>query len=141
MPAHDYTEKYQWQLMPETVIINGRTMKIYRSCVMAPYDEGYLATNGHAAEGDLNHKFDPNSNMYIIFAVSVEQELQKLTGVTASASTIAGTNTLRVRLMLIPLPVGLLSDGSFPQWLKIDLGKVCSVGGYKLIGIQSNPIL
>ena len=102
MPLHNYNEDYGWQLLPETITINGRVMKIYKSRLMAPYEQGYFAVNGKTT------RFDPNSNMYIVFAVTAEQELQKLSGVTVSASTYQAATYLQIRLMVIRLQlVGL----------------------------------
>jgi hypothetical protein len=50
--------------MPETMKINNRPMKIYKSRLMQAKENGYFATNGHGAT-----KFDPKSNMYLVFVV------------------------------------------------------------------------
>jgi beta-galactosidase len=61
MPANNDNAAYKWQKLPETVTINGRPMAIYKSRLMQPKENVYLATNGHGAR-----KFDLKSNMYVV---------------------------------------------------------------------------
>jgi len=61
MPAHNDNETYKWKKLPETVTINERVMNIYKSRLMQPKDNVYLATNGHGSR-----RFDIKSNMYLI---------------------------------------------------------------------------
>ncbi|MGH8047446.1 MAG: sugar-binding domain-containing protein [Chthoniobacterales bacterium] len=67
MPVNNDNASYKWTLMPETVTIHRRPMKIYKSRPMQAKENGYLATNGHGAT-----KFDPKSNMYLVFVVSAK---------------------------------------------------------------------
>ncbi len=61
MPANNDNGGYRWQKLPETVTINNRPMTIYKSRLMQPKDNVYLATNGHGAR-----RFDLKSNMYLV---------------------------------------------------------------------------
>ena len=64
MPASNDNEGYKWQKQPGTVEINGRRMDLYKSRLMQPKDNVYLATNGHGIK-----RFDLKSNMYLVFVV------------------------------------------------------------------------
>src|SRR5258706_11358153 len=125
MPTHDNNASYGWTLLPETVTINGRSHKIYKSRLMAPDEFGYFASNGYGIT------LAPGSNLYVVFAVSAEQELQAPSQpVTVSsfqagnlaAYAIDGNTTTRWGA----------ADGTFPQWLKIDLGQKDTIGSYQL---------
>ncbi len=61
MPVNNNNETYQWQKLPETVLLNGRPMVVYKSRLMQPNDNVYLATNGHGTS-----RFDLKSNMYLV---------------------------------------------------------------------------
>ncbi|HEX4084861.1 MAG TPA: DUF4982 domain-containing protein [Chthoniobacteraceae bacterium] len=61
MPANNDNAAYRWQKLPGTVKINGRPMAIFKSRLMQPGDNVYLAANGHGV-----HRFDPRSNMYLV---------------------------------------------------------------------------
>jgi len=57
MPANNDNATYKWKKLPETIQLNGRTMDIYKSRLMQPKDNVYLATNGHGIR-----RFDLKSN-------------------------------------------------------------------------------
>jgi hypothetical protein len=61
MPVNNDNEAYKWQKLPEKVTINSRAMVVYRSRLMQPKDNVYLATNGHGIS-----RFDMKSNMYLV---------------------------------------------------------------------------
>jgi beta-galactosidase len=124
MPVHNNNASYQWQLLTGTITINGRSMKIYKSRLMASGENGYFATNGHGIT------LAPGSNMYIVFAVSAEQQLQS-PGQTVTASSNEAGNTPANAIDGNTATRWGASGGTFPQWLKIDLGQICSIGGYE----------
>lgn len=62
MPVNNDNEAYKWQKLPETLNLNGRAMNIYKSRLMQPMENVYLATNGHSIK-----RFDLKSNMYLVF--------------------------------------------------------------------------
>ena len=126
MPVHNNNDSYQWQLLTNTITINGRVMNIYKSRLMAPDENGYFACNGHGIT-----RFDPKSNMYIVFAVSAEQELQK-PGLTITASSSDATNVPAYAIDGNASTRWGASSSAFPQWIKIDLGQKCSIGGYEI---------
>lgn len=134
MPKHNSNASYQWVKLPETFTLNGRTMKIYKSRMMRPYENVYLAANGHEnnlSGFDSQLGFDTGSNMYLIFIVAAEQELQLPTNVV-SATTVQGTNTPDKALDANPSTRWNASSGTMPQSLNIDLGRSVFVGGYKI---------
>jgi beta-galactosidase len=69
MPVNNDNETYKWQKLPETVVLNGRPMNIYKSRPMQAKDNVYLATNGHGSR-----RFDIKSNMYLVMVCSGEQK-------------------------------------------------------------------
>jgi|GEM_PF-1439715 len=125
MPTHNNNSIYAWTLLPETVMINGRSHKIYKSRLMAPEEQGYFASNGYGIT------LAPGSNLYVVFAVSAEQQLQTPSQTITASSFQAGN--------LVPYAIdgntttrwGAV-DGTFPQWIKIDLGQKDSIGGYEI---------
>jgi beta-galactosidase len=132
MPVHNNNASYQWVKMPETVVIRGRTMNIYRSRVMAPGDIGYFATNGHGVS-----PFTTPCNMYVTFAVSLETILSN--GKTVTAGTTQSPNVAaNVVDGNLTTTRWSAADGTFPQWIKIDLGQVCSIGGYDLYWLSAD---
>jgi beta-galactosidase len=67
MPANNDNNSYSWRKLPEAVKLNGRSMTIFKSRLMQPKDNVYLATNGHGAKN-----FDLKSNMYLVLVTPVE---------------------------------------------------------------------
>ena len=126
MPAHNDNSTYQWVLMPETVSIKGRTMKIYRSRMMAPADIGYFATNGHGVT-----PFTTPCNMYLVFAVNQEYILTVPSDTVTASSTQSPNNPNLIIDGNDQSTRWGAADGTLPQWIKIDLGSVCSIGGYE----------
>jgi beta-galactosidase len=68
MSVHNNNETYQWEKLPETVALNGRTMTVYRSRLMETDENVYLATNGHGTA-----RFDLKSNMFLVLVAPAEQ--------------------------------------------------------------------
>jgi beta-galactosidase len=130
-PTHNDNATYQWTLMPETLTVKGRVMRIYRSRRMAPGDIGWLATNGHGVAN-----FNPACNMYIVFAVSLESNLAAGRTVTASSSQSPNVpgNVVDGDLTATRWSA---SDGTYPQWIRIDLGQVASIGGYDIYWLSA----
>jgi len=132
MPIHDNNDSYQWQQLPGTVVINGRPMNIFRSRLMAPYENGYFAANGHGSS-----PFDPNSNLYLVFVVSVEQPLQNPAPVPTVSSQQGGNgagNAVDGNLSTR----WAASTGTNPQWIRFDLGQNCGIGGYQIFWQYTN---
>ncbi len=71
MPNNDSNATYQWQLMPDKLVINGRTMNIFRSRLMQPHENALFADNAY----ENSEHFSTSSNMYLVFVQNVEQEL------------------------------------------------------------------
>ncbi len=128
IPNNDGNASYQWAKQAETVILNGRKMSVYKSVLEAPYTPVFLATNNYqnAAPG-----FDGGSNMYLVFVVSAEEQLQSpgdaiTAGTTqnsfVAANAIDGDATTRWNA----------SSGSYPQTITLVLPKPVNVGGYDI---------
>ena len=125
MPTHDNNASYGWTLLPETVTINGRTHKIYKSRLMLPNEFGYFASNGYGIT------LAPGSNLYLVFAVSAEQELQA----PGQQVTVSSFEAANVAANAIDGNVATrwgAADGTYPQWVKIDLGQKDTIGGYQI---------
>jgi len=98
---------------------------------MAPGDIGYFATNGHGVPN-----FNPNCNMYVTFAVSLEDEPgcgqdrhRKLGSEPNVPANIVDGDLTVTRWSA--------SDGTFPQWIRIDLGQVSSSVGYDIYWLNA----
>ena len=126
MPLNDNNDGYKWQKLSDIVMINGRPMNVYKSRLMAPYENGYFADNGYGTT-----PFDPTSNMYLVFVVSVEQQLQNPSQ-TITASSTQSPNTPQNAIDGNPSTRWSASDGTFPQWIMVDLGQPCLIGGYAI---------
>ena len=130
MPANDGNAGYQWTKLADTVTINNRPMNVYKSILEAPYTPVFLASNNY--NNATPPGFDPKSNMYLVFVVSAEQQLQNPTdtivaSTTQSASTpaadaIDGNVTTRWNA----------SSGTMPQTLTLTLANPASIGGYDI---------
>ena len=125
MPTHDNNASYGWTLLPETVTINGRTHKIYKSRLMSPDEFGYFASNGYGIT------LAAGSNLYLVFAVSAEQELQNA-GQTITASSFEAANVAANAIDGNVATRWGAADGTFPQWIKIDLSQKDTIGGYQI---------
>ena len=132
MPNHNDNENYQWQQLPETVVIGGRTMNIFKSRLMAPYDNVYLAANGHG-----NSPFTPAGNMYLVFVASAEEQLiNASTPVSVSSQEGANPGTKAVDGNLSSRWAAGASTN--PQWIQFDLGNACALGGFQVFWQYSN---
>ena len=129
MPNHENNASYEWTKLADTVMVNGRPMNVYKSRLMDPYENVYLAVNGYQ---NVAPGFNPNSNMYLLFIVSAEQELQNPADAIA-ASTTQNTGT--------PASAAIDGDvttrwnaasGAMPQVLTLTLSDVSSIGGYEI---------
>ncbi|MEO5915966.1 MAG: malectin domain-containing carbohydrate-binding protein [Luteolibacter sp.] len=125
MPAHENNERYQWQQLPGQVTVNGRPMNVFKSRLMAPYENCYFATNGHEVAN-----FDPNGNMYLVFVQWAETSLQKPSQVIVAGSAEGGNPIANV-IDGIATTRWSASNGTYPQWIKIDLGQKSRIGGYQ----------
>ena len=126
MPLNDNNDSYKWQKLSDIVMINGRPMNVYKSRLMAPYENGYFADNGYG-----NTPFDPNSNMYLVFVASAEQQLQSPSQ-TVTASSYQNGNTPQNGFDGNASTRWSAADGTFPQWITVDLGQPCLIGGYAI---------
>lgn len=129
MPDHDNNVIYGWSKLADTMTVNGRVMSIYRSRLLPPYSQVYLATNGHnnAAPG-----FDPASNMYLLFIVSAEQELQHPTdSIVASTEQNAGTKAVNAIDNNVATRWNA-SSGATGETLTLTLARPCAIGGYEI---------
>jgi Beta-galactosidase/beta-glucuronidase len=125
MPVHNNNENYQWEKLADTVTINGRVHNIYKSRLMSPGENGYFASNGHGIE------VAPGSNLYMVFAVSAESEIQK-PGQTIIGSTVQAGNIAENAIDGNPGTRWCAADGSYPQTMTIDLGQRYQIGGYDI---------
>jgi beta-galactosidase len=125
MPNHNNNANYGWSMLADTIVINGRTHKIYKSRLMAPGEQGYFASNGHGIT------LAPGSNLYVVFAVSAESQLQS-PGLTVTASSNEAGNIPANAIDGNTATRWGASSATYPQWLKIDLGQNCSIGGYEI---------
>ena len=126
MPAHENNDRYQWQQLSGQVTVNGRPMNIFKSRLMAPYENCYFASNGYGVS-----PFDDAGNMYLVFVQWAEAALQK----PAMAITASSFETGNVITNVIDGNTATrwsASSGSYPQWVKIDLGQKCQIGGYQI---------
>jgi beta-galactosidase len=126
MPASNNNDSYEWQLLPETITVRGRAMKLYKSRLMAPYENGYFAANGVGAM-----PFVSGSNMYLVFVQNVETPLQR-PGMPASASSVQGSNTASLAIDGDTATRWNASSGVFPQSIKVDLGQQYAFGGFEI---------
>ena len=126
MPVNNDNETYKWQKLPETVAFNGRTMVIYKSRLMQPHDNVYLATNGHGTR-----RFDIKSNMYLVMITSAEQSLLK-PGLTVTASSVDKDDLPALAIDGNPKTHWTSSRDKEPQWIKVDLGQLCVISSYKI---------
>lgn len=126
MPNHNNNSSYGWTLMPETITINGRVHKIYKSRLMAPDEFGYFASPGYGIA-----PLAANSNLYVVFAVSAEQELQA-PGQTVTVSSFEAANVAANAIDNNTATRWGASSATFPQWIKIDMGQKNTIGGYQI---------
>ncbi|HEY0339750.1 MAG TPA: discoidin domain-containing protein, partial [Steroidobacteraceae bacterium] len=126
MPINNNNETYQWRKLPVTVALNGRTMIIYKSRLMEPNDNVYLATNGHGTS-----RFDPKSNMYLVMVAPADQPLQK-PGLTVTASSIDKNDQPALAIDGDPKTRWTSDNKREPQWLKLDLGQPCLISSYQI---------
>ena len=126
MPVNNNNETYNWQKQPETIPLNGRSMAIYKSRLMQPNDNVYLATNGHGTS-----RFDLKSNMYLVMVASAEQQLQK-PGLTATASSIDKNDQPALAIDGDLKTRWTAASDKGPQWIKIDLGQTCAISSYQI---------
>lgn len=126
MPENNNNETYKWEKLPETVLLNGRTMNVYKSRLMSPNENVYLATNGHGTS-----RFDPKSNMYLVMIASAEHPLIK-PGLVVSASTIDRNDQPAMAIDGDPNTRWTATAATEPQWLKIDLGQSVAISSYKI---------
>ena len=128
MPAHDNNAQYGWTKLADQIVVNGRAMNIYKSALLPPDAEVYLAANGH---NNVAPGFDPNSNMYLLFIASAEQDLQHPTD-TIVAGTTQGTYVAADAIDGNVATRWNAASGAMPQTLALTLANPCSVGGYVL---------
>ena len=126
MPNNDNNATYAWQLMPDTLVLNGRTMNIYRSRIMMPGEIGYFADNGYE-----NTPFDPNSNMYLVFVTNLERQVVKPTDANV-ASTSQGGNTPAMAIDGNTATRWAATSGSYPQTYTLTLDQAYAIGGCDL---------
>jgi beta-galactosidase len=125
MPNHQNNANYGWTMLAGTIVINGRTHNIYKSRLMAPGELGYFASNGYGIT------LAPNSNLYVVLAVSAEHEIQNPNQTVTAGSTQTGNDPNKV-IDGNTTTRWCAADATFPQWVKIDLGQKCSIGGYEI---------
>ena len=128
MSTHDNNAQYGWTKLADQIVVNGRAMNIYKSALLAPDAEVYLAANGH---NNVAPGFDPNSNMYLLFIASAEEDLQHPTDAIA-AGTTQGTYVAANALDGNVATRWNASSGTMPQTLTLTLAQPCSIGGYVL---------
>ena len=126
MPAHENNDRYQWQQLSGQVTVNGRPMNIFKSRLMAPYENCYFATNGYGLT-----PFDSAVNMYLVFVQWAEAPLQK-PSLAISASSAEAGNGIANGIDGSTATRWSASSGTYPQWVKIDLGQRCRIGGYQI---------
>jgi len=128
MPNNDNNATYNWQLMPETLVLNGRTMNIYRSRIMQPYESVLLADNGYE-----NSPFSPASNMYLVFVQNLESQVVKPTD-TATASSAQGGNPATAAIDGNTSTRWAATTATYtpPQTLQITLDQPYAIGGYDI---------
>ncbi len=126
MPNNDNNATYVWQLMPETITLNGRVMNFYRSRIMMPYENVLLADNGYE-----NTTFNPASNMYLVFVVNLETQVVKPTD-TVSASSTQNPNVAANGIDGNTATRWTASGGTFPQIYYLTLDQTYAVGGYDI---------
>jgi hypothetical protein len=126
MPNNDNNANYDWQLMPDTFTLNGRTMKIYRSRIMQPHEIGYFADNGYE-----NSPFDPNSNMYLVFVTNLEQQVVKSTD-AVTASSVQSPNLAPLAIDGNTTTRWAATSGTLPQTFEITLDQPYAIGGYDI---------
>jgi hypothetical protein len=134
MPNSDQNSSYQWQLMPDTLTINGRAMNIFRSRLMQPNENALLADNAY----ENAERFSSSSNMYLVFVQNVEQQLVQPTD-TITASTTQGNNVAADAIDGNVNTHWNASDGTFPQTITLDLGQEMAIGGYTM-NIPDNTV-
>ena len=127
MPRHNDNDRYQWKKLPESVTINGRAMTLYKSRLMAPFENCYFATNLHGIK-----RFDKAGNMYLVFAAAMEKDLQGLAKSVTASKTAAGTTTSAINDGNPATRWDSGDSATFPQWIKLDLGKSCTPAGYRI---------
>jgi beta-galactosidase len=132
MPVNNNNETYKWQKLPETVPLNGRTMTIYKSRLMLPNDNVYLATNGHGIS-----RFDLKSNMYLVMVVSAEQQLQK-PGMTITASSVDKNDLPALAIDGDPKTRWTAASDKGAEWIKLDLGQPCAISSYLINWYKSD---
>jgi hypothetical protein len=124
MPAHENNLNYQWKKLPDQVVVNGRPMNVFKSRLMAPYENCFFAVNGYGIA-----RFDPASNMYLVFVLSAETHLQ-VPGQTIIASTTQGGHPVSTAIDGDTVTRWAAADGTYPQTLTLDLGQPSLIGGY-----------
>jgi hypothetical protein len=128
MPNNDNNASYSWQLMPNTIVLNGRTMNIYRSRVMQPYESVLLADNGYGTS-----PFSANSNMYLVFVQNLETQVVKPAD-TAVASSAQGGNPASAAIDGNTSTRWAASSATYtpPQTVEITLDQPYAIGGYDI---------
>ena len=113
----------------QSVLVNGRAMNVFRSKLLSPYSNVYLAANGHQ---NAAPEFNPSGNMYLLFIVSAEQELQA-PGDAITASTTQNTATAAAKAIDGDVTTRWnAASGTMPQTLTLDLGANMLIGGYEI---------
>ncbi len=125
MPNHNNNETYGWVKLTDNIVINGRTHDIYKSRLMAPGEQGYFASNGHGIT------LAPGCNLYVVFAVSAEYEIQNPNQTVTASSNEAG-NIPGNAIDGNTATRWCAGEATYPQWWKVDLGQNCSIGGYEI---------
>jgi hypothetical protein len=116
-------------LLPDTITLNGRVMKIYKSRVMMPHENVLLADNGYE-----NTTFDTSSNMYLLFVVNIETQVVEPTDVVSASSTQVNNpvTTAAQGIDGITTTRWVASDGTYPQTYNLTLDKPYAIGGYDI---------
>ena len=127
MPNNDSNSTYQWQLMPDKLTVNGRSMNIYRSRVMEPHENALLADNAYE---NASH-FSASSNMYLVFVQNIEQQLVQPTDAITASST-QGNNVATNAIDGNTATRWNAVNGTFPQTITLDLGQEMAIGGYDI---------
>ena len=130
MPANDGNAGYQWTRLADTVTVNGRPMNVYKSILQAPYTPVFLASNNH--DNATPPGFNSRSNMYLVFIVSAEQQLQNpADAITASTTQNTGTPAADALDGNVATRWNAAS-GAMPQVLTLTLNNLSSIGGYEI---------
>ncbi len=130
IPNNDGNSGYQWTKQAETVTLNGRTMNIYKSVLEAPYAPVFLASNNYQNDAP---GFDGKSNMYLVFIVSAEEQLQNPNdAITATSEQNTTTYKYSNAIDGDVTTHWNASSGSLPQVLTLTLPKPVNVGGYDI---------